>query len=143
VDVTTWILIAGTVVLIGSLLLYRPIEKIHLHLDLGRRLEQARKEAELEEEVDSAVGDVLDGAVGDVAGEAAGDEEATLRRFESTIRIIMQVFITVVGLAFGLMIVLDGCYAWLGWCQEPATEAAKSWASGIVGTVAGFWLTKA
>jgi len=62
---------------------------------------------------------------------------------QGNVRLLMQVLITFFGVAFGVMVVLDGCYGWLGWCQEPATEGAKNWASGIVGTVFGFWLTKA
>lgn len=70
---------------------------------------------------------------------AAGRTET----FERNTRLAMQVLITFVGLTIGAMFILDGCHAWLGWCQKPATEGAKSWASGIVGTVVGFWLTKA
>jgi hypothetical protein len=55
----------------------------------------------------------------------------------------MQVLITIVGLVIFVMIVFDGCYGWLELCEEPAGEDAKNWASGIVGSVVGFWLTKA
>lgn len=61
---------------------------------------------------------------------------------EGHVRLIMQVLITIVGLVICVMIVFDGCYGWLGWCKDPAGEAAKNWASGIVGTVVGFWLIK-
>jgi hypothetical protein len=71
-----------------------------------------------------------------------GRERLRLERAERIVRLIMQVFITIVGLGICVMILFDGCYGWLGWCEDPASEGAKNWAAGIVGTVVGFWLTK-
>lgn len=47
------------------------------------------------------------------------------------IRLVMQVLITLVGLGGSLWVLLSGGYS----------ESVENWASGLVGLIAGFWLT--
>lgn len=178
-DVTTVLLIIGTVGLLFAFLLYRRarIRQFDRHSEEWEE-EVRRKNQEWEERFrnrsrmppgwlddeprpsQSMPGSVDAGnrPTGEVFGEPERREARQVprealtpeqgrvlgnRSHQENVRLAMQVLITFVGLAFGVMFLFDGCYAWLGWCQEPASDEAKNWASGIVGTVVGFWLTKA
>jgi len=65
------------------------------------------------------------------------------RRHDTWLRPIMQVLISAFALFIAVTIIFDGCYGWLGWCQDHASSADKNWAFGLVGTVIGFWLSEA
>jgi hypothetical protein len=47
------------------------------------------------------------------------------------IRLVMQVLITLVGMVGSLWVLLSGGYS----------ESVENWASGLIGLIAGFWLT--
>ncbi|MDQ3791648.1 MAG: hypothetical protein M3341_03200 [Actinomycetota bacterium] len=166
---TMVLLFVGTAALLVSVLAYRHAttaearrREVRIRLEEARRaFSPAEAEVTLEDAVRSA-GDRSraegterreersDGARR--TGEPEGVEDTLLvedlespraEQFDRAVRLAMQVLITFVGLVCGVMFILDGCHAWLGWCQEPASAEAKNWASGFVGTVVGFWLTKA
>jgi hypothetical protein len=136
VDLTTWILITVTAGLLLSLLVYR------IATNTVRGFQQFRRDERITERL-------LSGETGyPIAGQQeatdfSGGELARRARRSVFVRRIMQIFITIFGLLIGVMIIFDGCYGWLGWCPEPASSAEKNWASGMVGAVVGFWLTKA
>jgi hypothetical protein len=134
VDLTTWILITVTAGLLLSLLVYR------IATNRVRGFQQFRRDERITERL-------LGGADYPIAGQQeatdfSGGELARRARRNVLVRRIVQIFITIFGLVIGIMIIFDGCYGWLGWCSEPASSVEKNWASGIVGTVVGFWLIR-
>lgn len=160
-ELTIWILLVGTAVVLLVFFLYRhtTLLRIRYLRDLSRsrraleeweewQREADRRRREAAEEWDDEQQKALEREMMVRRADIFGPETTETNWQEPPetplwLRLSMQVLVTMVVLVIGVMLLFDGCYALLGWCDEPAGEAAKNWASGLVGTVVGFWLTKA